>query len=563
MKKFLAVFFLLLLVINAHSQYSLVPAFPNLPAFQAPLELVHSNDVTNRLFLVQEWGLIYLFKNNPSVNTKKVFLDLTDKIATFAQTGILGIAFHPNFQSNKYFYVHYIYENESQTGFVTRISRFTASSVNPDTAYSSSEVILMDLPVEYPGHYGGKICFGPDGYLYISLGDAGTGASGGHLAQDLTSLRGKILRIDVNSTSGGMNYSIPVSNPFFSNSQGYKKEIYAYGFRNMWKFSFDLTTNVLWGADVGEHLFEEIDHVEKGKNYGWNKMEGFHCYNWPDTTLCDTAGRGYSRPIFEYPHAVGKSITGGYVYRGSKYPELYGKYIYGDFVKGIIWSLSYPSLENNLILDTTFNISAFGVDQQNEIYIVSYSGVIYNLYRAPKTLNLSAVLEGFYNMSDNKMAKDTVTVYLRNATPPYLIVDSVRSLLDSNGNGSFTFYNAINSTPYYIVLSHRNSLEVWSSSGKSFASNSLNYNFTTSSSQSYGNNTMMVDNQPIRFALYSGDVNQDGHIDLTDILQIKNDAQLFTTGYSSSDLEGNDFVDLADILIAYNNTKRFVQEITP
>ena len=314
MKKLVIAVLFLIITSSGNAQYSLVPAFPNIGTFNNPTEMINAGDGTNRLFLVQEFDYVYVFNNNPQVSTKNVYLDLRSKVADYVQTGILGLAFHPNYKVNRYVYVHYVYWNTGRTGFISRISRFTASASNPDTALSSSELIMIDKPVEYPGHYGGKIAFGKDGYLYISFGDAGTGSAGGDLAQNMASLRGKMLRIDVNIPSGGLNYSIPVSNPFVGNTQGIKEEIYASGFRNMWKFSYDSITNVMWGADVGEHRFEEIDLIQKGKNYGWNKMEGFHCYNWPDTTLCDTAGKGFSPPVFEYPHSQGLSVIGGFFF---------------------------------------------------------------------------------------------------------------------------------------------------------------------------------------------------------------------------------------------------------
>ncbi len=563
MKKFVFSMILFIFSSTGNAQYSLVPAFPNLGTFNKPTELVNSGDGTNRMFLVEEFGLIYVFPNNPQTGTKKVFLDLRNKVATFVQTGILGLAFHPNYKNNRYIYVYYVYNNATLTGFISRISRFTTNANNPDSALSSSEVVMIDTPVEYPGHYGGKITFGRDGYLYISLGDAGTGSTGGELAQDMTSLKGKLLRIDVNIPSGGLNYSIPVSNPFAGNIQGIKEEIYASGFRNMWKFSYDSVTNVMWGADVGEHRYEEINLIQKGKNYGWNMMEGFHCYSWPDTNFCDSAGRGFSPPIFEYTHDEGLSVIGGYVYRGTKFPELYGKYIYGDYVAGKIWALAYPSLINTLLTDTNCFLVSFGTDESKEIYTVSSAGNIYKFYKAPKILNLTAVIEGFYNKNFNKMSKDTVNVYLRSSVSPYQIIDYSSSLLDSAGYGRFSFNNASNSEPYYIVVRHRNSIEVWSKSAHSFVSDNLSYNFSLDSTMSYGNNSIKVDESPVRFALYSGDVDQNGLIDLDDVVFVNNDVSLFKSGYINSDLNGNKLVELSDLIYAFNNANEFIQKVTP
>lgn len=563
MKKLVIALIVFIFSSSGNAQYSLIPAFPNLGTFNKPTELVNSGDGTNRMFLVEEFGLIYVFPNNPQGSTKKVFLDLRNKVATFVQTGILGLAFHPNYKNNRYIYVYYVYNNASLTGFISRISRFTTNANNPDSALSSSEVVMIDKPVEYPGHYGGKIAFGRDGYLYISLGDAGTGSTGGDLAQDMTSLKGKLLRIDVNIPSGGLNYSIPVSNPFAGNTQGIKEEIYASGFRNMWKFSYDSVTNVMWGADVGEHRYEEINLIQKGKNYGWNMMEGFHCYSWPDTNFCDSAGRGFSPPLFEYTHDEGLSVIGGYVYRGTKFPELYGKYIYGDYVAGKIWALAYPSLVNTILVDSNLFLVSFGTDENKEIYTVSAAGNIYKFYKPLKTLRLNALLEGLYSNIKNSMIKDTVSVYIRSQTAPYQLIDSSRSLLDSTGFGTFNFSNASNSVPYYIIFRHRNSLEVWSKSGHSFVSDNLSYNFTLDPSMTFGNNAIQVDDSPIKYAIYSGDVDQNGIIDLDDVVLVSNDANLFNSGYVSSDLNGNKYVELSDIIYAFNNANDFIHRIIP
>ena len=563
MKKLLCAVLLFIISSSGNAQYTLVPAFPNLGTFSNPTELIHAGDGTNRLFLVQEFDYVYVFNNNPQVSTKKVFLDLRSKIADYVQTGILGLAFHPNYKVNRYIYVYYVYWNTDHTGFISRVSRFTASASNPDPALSSSELVMIDKPVEYPGHYGGKIAFGRDGYLYISFGDAGTGSTGGDLAQDMTSMKGKLLRIDVNIPSGGLNYSIPLSNPYAGNTQGIKEEIYASGFRNMWKFSYDSVTNVMWGADVGEHRFEEIDLIQKGKNYGWNMMEGFHCYSWPDTTFCDSAGRGFSPPIFEYPHSQGLSIIGGYVYRGTKFPELYGSYIYGDYVMGTVWGLAYPSLVNKVILDTNFNITSFGIDENKEIYTVSRTGTVYKFYKAPKLLYLNAIVEGIYNSTTNKMVKDTARVYLRSSTAPFSLVDSSKCYLDSTGYGVFYFSNAVNSVPYYIVVKHRSSIEVWSSTAKSFNADILSYNFTTGYNMAYGSNSVLIDNSPLKYGFYSGDVNQDGQINLNDVVLIQNDVNLFKSGYLASDLNGNNILELTDVIAASNNAADFVHKISP
>ncbi|MEO8209494.1 MAG: PQQ-dependent sugar dehydrogenase [bacterium] len=552
-------------------QYTIEKAFPNLQNFSETTELTNSGDGTNRMFLSQQDGKIYVFQNNPSTGIKKVFLDLSNKIYHSPSAGLLGITFHPNYNINKYFFVRYIYMN-SYNHLTTRISRFTVSS-NPDSGLFNSELIILNDSVPYPGHMGGKLAFGPDGYLYASFGDGGTGAPGGHLAQNRSSLWGKVLRLNVDSASQGRNYSIPPTNPFYNNTQGFKEEIYAYGFRNNWKFCFDFPTNRLWLADVGEQLWEEIDLIENGKNYGWNKMEGFHCYSSPPPYICDTAGRGFTRPIWEYQHDTGGtnnsgSITGGYVYRGNAHPELYGQYIYGDFVTGKVWALNYngTNVTSNIkLLDTNINIVTFGVDESKEFYFCNYDpGVIYKIKKTTgPSLNLflKVFLQGFYNANTDSMSmRDTLKVNLRNSYYPYAIADSSSGFLSKQGTFTGVFNNAQNGVPYYIVVKHRNSIETWSATGQTFTKDILNYDFTTSSSQAFGNNLKLKGS---RYCIYSGDVNQDGFVDLSDLTPIDNNSYNFILGYFRTDLNGDNFTDLSDYALAINNDLNFVSVIRP
>ena len=213
-------------------------------------------------------------------------------------------------------------------------------------------MILLEIPNTTKEHFGGMIQFGKDGYLYISRGDGHPHLiREGSDAQDLTTLFGKILRIDVDNPSGGMNYGIPVDNPFTGNTEGYREEILASGLRNPWRFSIDPITNTLWVGDVGEGLFEEIDVIKKGHNYGWDIMEGFHCF---EAFACDSTA--FEPPVFEYSHEVGCSIIGGYVYRGSLVPEFEGAYIYGDYCSGNIWMLKYEYVSSLIIVPTEFTI---------------------------------------------------------------------------------------------------------------------------------------------------------------------------------------------------------------
>jgi glucose/arabinose dehydrogenase len=356
-------------------------AFPNM-TFPFITELVSADDGSNHLFLLTQRGIIYVFPDTSETSNPKVFLDLTDSVSqTGAETGLLGIAFHPGYSGNGYFYVDY---TTSQLPLRSKISRFTVSPSNPDSAIRNSELVILTLGQPFENHNGGKLLFGPDNYLYISLGDGGSGGDPNNNAQNRTVLLGKILRVNIDSSAGGNNYSIPVTNPFYGNPNGWRQEIFAWGLRNTWKFCFDLPAGRMWAADVGESSWEEIDIIQSGKNYGWHIMEGFECFDPP--TGCDTAG--LTLPIWSYGRSEGDAITGGYVYRGHSFPSLTGKYIYGDFEDGKIWALTYDGTnppKNELLFDTPYFISTFGTDSSGEIFICTYgpSGQVFSLSTGP------------------------------------------------------------------------------------------------------------------------------------------------------------------------------------
>jgi glucose/arabinose dehydrogenase len=351
---------------NKNSNDVYEEAFPNL-TFEFPVDIQSPKDGTNRIFVLSQPGVINVFDNVPGVKEKKLFLDIKNKVLYGGEMGLLGLAFHPNYKENGFFYLDYTSDNPRRT----IISRFQVSKTDPSVADPSSEEILLEVEQPYENHNGGQILFGSDGYLYISLGDGGSGGDPLNTAQDLKNLLGKLLRIDVDNKTEGKNYSVPTDNPFAGNSIGYKEEIYAYGLRNVWRFSFD-EQNRLWAADVGQNKWEEINLIEKGKNYGWRIMEAKHCYN-PETD-CDTAG--LVPPIWEYGHndMGGFSITGGFVYFGKSAPGLKGKYIYADYVSGRIWQMEFVNklVSNKLLIDTDFAIATFGVDENNELYFANY-----------------------------------------------------------------------------------------------------------------------------------------------------------------------------------------------
>ncbi len=351
--------------------YKLENSFPSL-TFDHPVDLQNSGDQSNRIFVVEQPGRIIVFDNNPNTSNYGVFLDITDRVAYGGEMGLLGLTFHPKYQENGYFFLDYTANNPRRTV----ISRFVVDETDQNKANISSEVIILEINQPYSNHNGGQITFGPDEYLYIAMGDGGLANDPDGNGQDRTTLLGSLLRIDVDETSPGNNYSIPHDNPFVDNTDGYKEEIYAYGLRNPWRFSFDSITGDLWLADVGQNRYEEVNLVEKGKNYGWDEMEGKHCLG----ITCNKDG--IEKPIVEYDHNDGISITGGFVYRGTELPDLYGYYLYADYGSGRIWMLKYTSqgdVDNMLLLKDPKQIVSFGIDETNELYVVSHSGQIYEI----------------------------------------------------------------------------------------------------------------------------------------------------------------------------------------
>lgn len=352
-------------------RYNVEVAFPNL-SFDHPVGIYHSADGSNRLFVVGQMGLIYVFENRRNVTAANIFLDIHNQIHLGA---FLGLAFHPNFTENGRFYVNYLADHPLRT----IIAQWSILPTKPNEADINSQKILLEIPQLYDSHSGGQLAFGPDGYLYIALGDGGPYGDILSNAQNRSTLLGKILRIDVDNPSQGRNYGIPADNPFTGNAAGYKEEIYAYGFRNPWRFSFDSMTGKLWVGDVGQDRLEEIDIVEKGKNYGWNIMEGTLPYVGGNET-------GLELPIWEYGRDQGNATIGGFVYRGTKLTELIGSYIYGDYVSGRIWAFSGYDTDNPLnkeLLKTDLYLTSFGIDEKNELYICADNGRIYEIIKSP------------------------------------------------------------------------------------------------------------------------------------------------------------------------------------
>ena len=354
------------------NSFAITNAFPNI-SFKRPLELQNAGDGSGRIFIVEQGGKIFVVDSQKD-SKAELFLDISDRVDDSGnEKGLLGLAFHPDFKDNGHFFVNYTTRNS------TVVSRFTITKDNPNTADSGSEETIITFKQPYANHNGGKLAFGPDdGYLYIAAGDGGGAGDPQKNGQNLKTLLGKILRIDVNSKYSGLSYSIPSDNPFKSNKEGYREEIYAYGLRNPWRFSFDSATGKLWAADVGQDKTEEIDIIQKGKNYGWNIMEGSYCYEPPSG--CNPEGLEF--PIYEYQHPLGESVTGGYVYHGKNLSLLQDVYIYADFITGYIWGLAYiegQGVQNFTLAKTDLNISSFGIDENQELYFTAFDGKIYKL----------------------------------------------------------------------------------------------------------------------------------------------------------------------------------------
>ncbi len=349
---------------------AIAPAFPNLANFDSPINIEHAGDGSDRLFVVERAGQIYVFVNDPTVSQRSVFIDISSALTTQGECGLLGLAFHPNYESNRYFYVCFVDGSPLQTV----IARFTASAGNPNLADPSSALPILTVSQNGFFHKGGCIAFGADGYLYFSLGEDGNPSN----AQSLTTLKGKVLRIDVDNPGGGLQYGIPPDNPFEGNTSGYRQEIYAYGFRNPWRFSIDSETSDLWLGDVGQNTWEEVDRVRKGRNHGWPAMEGGACY--PIGSPCDTTNLDIVLPVAVYNHGgSGASITGGCVYRGPSVPTLYGNYLFADYMDGRLWYID-PDVNPgtlHLIGDTPLNIAAFGTDADGEVYFSTFNGPLY------------------------------------------------------------------------------------------------------------------------------------------------------------------------------------------
>jgi len=345
--------------------------FPNVLSDRM-VYLTNARDNSKKLFLVSQKGKILIFDGSNKSDTGELFLDISKKTTTGGnEEGLLGLAFDPNYSKNKRFFVYYSAANPRRSV----LSMFTTKENDANKADVESEIVILEISQPYKNHNGGAIAFGPDGYIYIGVGDGGSAGDPRNFAQNKNSFLGKILRINVENASKLIPYEIPEDNPFI-NDIDVKKEIWAFGLRNPWRFSFDFENGDLWVGDVGQSDYEEINLIRKGGNYGWNVMEGAHCFK--PRQSCDQSN--LENPIFEYSSRANLncSIIGGYVYRGSKVPNIKGKYIFGDYCSGKIWYLDPKNpTDAKLLIESSLKITSFGESYDGEIYIISMKNKIH------------------------------------------------------------------------------------------------------------------------------------------------------------------------------------------
>lgn len=347
--------------------------------FVKPTAIASPSDGSGRLFVAEKPGKVWIVAG--SERLPRPFLDIEDLVrAKGNEQGLLGLAFHPAYRSNGYFFVAYT----GNDGAVM-VARYRVSADDPGVADRGSGAVLLEIPKRYEDHNGGQLAFGPDGYLYIGVGDGGGKAEAERNAQRRAKLLGKVLRIDVDTGGNDRPYGIPPDNPY-ANHPEYAPEIWAYGLRNPWRFSFDRATGALYIADVGLWSSEEINVQPAGeaggRNYGWNIVEGFECRDQERPERC--ASSRLTPPVWVYHHDQGCAIVGGYVYRGSTIPALSGQYVFGDFCLGTIWGLTNAGGIHAaaVLLETELNINSFGEDDAGELYVAAMDGVVYRIVAA-------------------------------------------------------------------------------------------------------------------------------------------------------------------------------------
>jgi glucose/arabinose dehydrogenase len=423
--------------------------------FTSPVYLTNARDGSRRLFIIEQAGRVKVLQ--PGSTAQAVFLDITSKVLSGGERGLLGLAFHPQFSTNRRFFVNYTRRPDG----ATIVAEYQASDVNPNLA-DINERVLLTIAQPFANHNGGMIEFGPDKFLYIAMGDGGSANDPGNRAQNTQELLGKILRIDVDSTQPGLSYATPSDNPFIASAG--RDEIYAYGLRNPWRFSFDRGTGALYAGDVGQGAREEIDIITRGGNYGWRVKEGTACTN-NDPSMCSSLSS--IPPIAEYTHAGGRcSITGGYVYRGALGSLPVGAYVYADYCTGEIFLLKDGA--TSLVLDTPFNIPSFGEDEAGEIYVVGADGTIRrfgNLNDLPQAFTIKGAFirrrssgEVFDPVTVKKNAKKYEIVVSEEGTVPTL--ESAGAVILINGVSLETDYTTNElGTPVFVARLKRKMLQ--------------------------------------------------------------------------------------------------------
>ncbi|HYP26232.1 MAG TPA: PQQ-dependent sugar dehydrogenase [Blastocatellia bacterium] len=393
---------------------------PVVEGLSSPVYVTNARDGSNRLFIVEQGGIIKVLQPGSSAPT--VFLNITSRVLSGGERGLLGLAFHPDYETNRRFFVNYT----RQTDGATVIAEYRTSAGNPNVADMAERVFLV-IPQPFANHNGGMIEFGPDGFLYIGMGDGGSANDPGNRAQNIEDLLGKMLRIDVDTPNGSVPYSSPMDNPFFGPAAG-RDEIYAYGFRNPFRWSFDRQTGTLWMGDVGQGQREEINNVTLGGNYGWRIFEGTICTGLGPTPC---ASCGCIGPVGEYSHSGGRcSITGGYVYRGARQTLPLGTYLFADFCTGEIFRLNGSTPV--LLIDTNLSVASFGEDEAGELYVVNLGGSVLRIINP----NNSVDTVGVFRPTDG-------TVFLRNQNTSgvadvvitYGVAQDIPFAGDFNGDG--------------------------------------------------------------------------------------------------------------------------------
>ncbi len=362
---------------SAIQTVDLVPALGGLE-FSKPVALVFSEGGTEAGYIVEQSGRVLSITSKDGEWEASDFLNIGGRVNDRGrEEGLLGLALSPNYPSDPYVYVNYTAADPRRTV----VSRFSVSAADPLLALPASEKVILEVPQPYSNHNGGQLLFGPDGYLYIGFGDGGSAGDPRDNGQDPGTLLGTIVRIDVADLDSTGGYTIPDSNPLVG-IEGSRPEVWAFGLRNPWRFSFDRDTGELWVADVGQNEREEVNVIHPGLNYGWNVMEGSLCYGRGNENC---SSEGLELPVTEYGREGGCSITGGYVYRGERIPWLYGSYVFGDFCSGKIWSYDRETDQLTELLDTDLDISSFAEDTYGELYVLSLDGRVYALAPSDET----------------------------------------------------------------------------------------------------------------------------------------------------------------------------------